>query len=52
MSPLESRVRDLADGGKSAEAAELLTEFVAGKAEKAIADVEKITRKILRKSII
>jgi hypothetical protein len=52
MGPLESRVRDLADGGKSAEAAELLTEFVAGKAEKAIADVEKITRKILRKSII
>jgi hypothetical protein len=50
--PLEIRARKLSDGGRQEEAAELLTNFVAARAIKALADAEKITKKVLRKSII
>jgi len=52
MIPLEERASKLADEGELERAAELLTKFVSAQAKKALADTEKMTRKILQQSII
>lgn len=52
MVPLEEKAGKLADDGQLEGAAALLTHFVAAKAKKALEDTEKMTRKILRQSII
>ena len=49
---MEDQARKLIESGKAAEAAELLTQFAAAKAKKALTDAAKLTKKILRRSIM